>query len=403
MGNSTMRSVASGTGLAVLSDLPDNHDAHTIRRANLRRAFQLVLRGEGAATRAMIARETGLTSATASSLVAELIESGFVVDGRPAASTGGKPATRLEVAQDDNLLVVFVVFPRETKVGVLTASGRTIHQETVPNDPEDIAGSIRELAVRTRAGFEGRLLASGIQVPGTTDGRIVHESVQLGWRDVGLAAIVEEVLDVPAFVVNDVDAGAIAEAVLRPVSLRLFVHLGEGIGAATTAMTTVQRGATGRAGEIGHVRVIYEGLREKCRCGLTGCLESTCSMVAMLGDAYHDGLPLDETERLARAHAGSGTLLTGAVALSRALRMMGALLDPVEIVLGGSAPALGAEFLGDLRDQLEMYAAEGTAPIVVRYASLGAGMFLGAGQHALQSSIGVSWHGADGRDSVGAA
>ncbi|NKF33045.1 ROK family protein, partial [Pseudomonas sp. BGM005] len=62
------------------------------------------------------------------------------------------------------------------------------------------------------AEYSGRLLIAGVQLPGTTDGRRVFESVQLGWTDVPLAERFEAVLGIPVLLVNDVDAEAIAEA-----------------------------------------------------------------------------------------------------------------------------------------------------------------------------------------------
>lgn len=362
-----------------------------IRQQNLRRVFQAVLDDQGAATRAEIARRTGLNAATVSSLVAELIDRRFVLDGEPAASTGGKRATTLMVDERRHLLAIVLVSPRRTRLGLVTLTGDVAHEASTVHERDEALDAVRRLAAQAGEQFAGRIVAACVQLPGTTDGTVTLESVQLGWSRVPVAAELEVILGVGAFVVNDVDAGAIAEAVVAPCPLRLYLHLGSGVGAAITAGTTVLQGATGRGGEIGHVRVLFDGRRERCRCGVTGCLESVSSMSALLGDRFDDALPFAEVQRLAAARSGDPVQLTGAIALSRALRMMAAMLDPEEIVIGGSAPALGAGFVGAVRDELELYPAQGTAHAVVRYATAAPHPYLGAAQHALNTVLGVSW------------
>lgn len=364
-----------------------------VRQENLQRVLQHVLRDTGAVTRASIARATGLTSATISSLVSELIELGLVADGDPAESTGGKRATILQVDRSTYAVVAAVVRARSLRVGLLDLTGATVAETTksfteAPTVDEVIEG-IRELA----ADAQRQLIAIGVQVPGTSDQGVVIESVQLGWSGVRVAELIEAALAVPAFVLNDADAEALAEAALErePVAERLLVHLGEGVGSALTIGGELVQGFSGRAGEIGHVRVVFEGSRDFCRCGLSGCLESTASMTAMLGDAFHDELDDASIQLLAAARGSADRMALGARALSRALRMLSAMLDPEEILIGGAAPALGGVYLSMLHDEFEMYPAIGTRPVRIRYTRTGRVPFIGAAQFALRSELGVSW------------
>jgi predicted NBD/HSP70 family sugar kinase len=368
-----------------------------VRQENLQRVLQHVLRDAGAVTRASIARATGLTSATISSLIAELIELGFVAEGDHAASTGGKRATILEVDRATHAIVAVVVRARSLRAGLLDLTGATVAETTrsftrAPS-VDDIVQSVRELA--SDAGR--RLIAIGVQVPGTSDQGVVIESVQLDWSGMPVARLIEDALDVPVYVLNDADAEALAEAAVErePVSERLLVHLGEGVGSALTVGGALVQGFSGRAGEIGHVRVVFEGTREFCRCGLSGCLESTASMTAMLGDAFHDELDEASVQLLATARGSGERIALGARALSRALRMLSAMLDPEEILIGGAAPALGGAFLAMVQDELEMYPAKGTRPVPIRYTNTGRFTFIGAAQFALRSELGVSWSAAE--------
>lgn len=362
-----------------------------VRRANLRRALQLVFQASGTQTRAGIARATGLTAATASSLVAELIESRLVVEGEQAESTGGKRATTLSVDAAHHRILVLVVQPTSSHVALVALDGTALEAGTVTYTPETrdrvLDDTVREVAGRVGS----RLLAVGVQVPGTTDGRSVLESVQLEWHDVPLAERFEAIAGAPVLLVNDVDAEAVAEAVREEAAAgyRLFIHLGGGVGAAVTLDGELAPGPRDRAGEIGHVQVVFGEAARPCRCGRRGCLESAAALGPMLGEEFTDTLDAEATRALV-ARADQKLIDEGARALARAIKLISALLDPIEVVIGGPATVLGPRFLERVRAETD-YAARGTAQVPIRYADPAVPPSAGAAQAALTAVLGVRW------------
>lgn len=370
-------------------------DTHAlVRRANLRRALQLVFLGLGDETRAGISRSTGLTAATASSLVAELLEHQLIAEGRQAASTGGKRATTLSVRGDHHLFLVAIIRPEDVDLVLVGLDGQPIesarHSYTAGTRDDVLAQTMT--AIADRCG--DRLLAISVQLPGTTDGRRVLQSVQLGWRDVPLAERLEGMLRVPVHIVNDVDAEAVGEALAdgAAVGYRLFVHIGVGIGATVTLDGELAPGPHDRAGEIGHVQVLFGSSVRRCRCGRYGCLESAASMTAMLGDRFSEAMDAGEIGALVAASSGDA-LAEGARALGRAIKLIAAMLDPTEVVLGGPVSVLGESFLDRIRAELD-YDASGTVPSRIRYADSRVPPYIGAAQLALSASLGVRWHSA---------
>jgi len=363
----------------------------SVRRANVRRALQLVFRDSGTQTRAGIARATGLTAATASSLVAELIDDRLVVEGAQAASTGGKRATTLSIDAGHHVILAMVIRPTDARLSLLALDGSEIEGGRIVYGPDDRDRMLDDAVARVAAEYGDRLLIAGVQLPGATDGRLVLESVQLGWRNVPLAERLERALGVPVLLVNDVDAEAIAEAAVEEESSghRLFIHIGVGIGAAVTLDGRLAPGPRDRAGEIGHVQVVFGDEARLCRCGRYGCLESASSMTAMLGDDVDDALDVDAIRALA-ARADEVRFAEAARALARAIKLVAALLDPAEVVLGGPVVALGERFLEAVRAETG-YVATGTADVPVRYADRRVPETTGVAQLALTAALGVRW------------
>ncbi|MFT4234194.1 MAG: ROK family transcriptional regulator [Microbacterium sp.] len=372
-----------------------NSSGTTIRKGNLTTVLQRVLDDSGEATRASIARGTGLTSATVSSLVAELIETGYVEETGRTASNGGKPATRLQVNADAHGIVVLVARPHLVRSAIVGLDGRVVSRSEHRAGGGLTPQRLVETAASSIAKARRNVLAIGVQAPGICgDGR-VRESVQLGWHDEEVQQPVASAAGVPAHLINDADAEALAELIPSPSGDHLYLHLGQGVGAAIVHAGSLFQGTTGRAGEVGHLRVDDGGT--PCRCGSSGCLEATASMTAMLGDGFNDELSSRSVKRLAAADGATARITIGIRSLARAIRMMCATLDITDVVVGGAASALGADFFTRLQHEIDEHQPRGTREIAVRSAT-NRDPFLGPAQHALMAQLGVHWRHVDSLD-----
>lgn len=377
--------------------MADDHSKATqaaVRERNVRSALQLVVSGGGTATRAGIARRTGLTSATVSSLLAGLIADGLVLEGQRAESTGGKRATTLQVDQERHVLLSVIVQPglvRGAVVNLLGVELSTVSQRpSAPGAVEDVQAVVRKLASSTTA----TVVAVGLQVPGIADGPLIRESVQLGWTDLDLGAALSGIVDAPVHLVNDADAEAIADYSTSDQfgANQMFVSLSTGVGAAFIVDGTVLAGAAHRAGEIGHVPVLFGPDAPLCPCGNRGCLEEVVSVTSLLGLPHGADLESVDVTGLAATPESRERIAAGARALARALLLVGAALDVPNVVLGGAAPKLGDEFIGHLRAEAARHTVRAAMPLSFRYAKIALEQpFRGAAQHAMQSTLGVSW------------
>lgn len=385
---------------------PPSTPQSRIRLGHLQRALDLIARAPGTMTRAAIARQTGLTSATSSSLVHELLALGLASESAFLASTGGKPATGL-VLSSKFVVCVALVSAHTIETILISISGeyRDLTTTRISGDlaPGDVLAAIEEATNDVRE----ELLGVCIQTPGVSEEGVVVTSVLLGWQNVPLAERVSRTVDTPVVVLNDAKAEALTDAAFdeHEPRQRLFVRLGEGIGAAVVEGTGIAPGAHRRAGEIGHVEVAGPpdpclpadpDYPARCDCGTAGCLESFASLRAMLGPEYHDELGTKQVRALAEEPDARRRLHAGAHVLARALTLLAALIDPSEIVIGGAAPALGPAFLETLRAEFSRRPARGTAAIPLRYARTNGATsashpdrFMGPARHALIAALGV--------------
>ncbi|MFG3307495.1 ROK family protein [Streptomyces wuyuanensis] len=360
-------------------------DQVAVRRANLVRVLGEV-RSAGPLSRATVARHTGLTRATVSSLVTELIERGllretdFQQDG-----TVGRPGRRLEIDGRAVAALGLEVNSRYLAAWSTDLAGRTLSERRVVHDAtrEGAERTIRALAAiaaellgeaRT-AGV--RTAGIGVAVPGPVDAAdgSVRAAPNLGWRDVPVARLLRELLgladEVAVVVDNEANLAALAErghAGSRAADL-VYVTGETGIGAGIVADGGLLRGAGGFSGELGHLQVDPAG--ERCACGRIGCLETKVGLTAAIRTAAPDlaadgaagpvGRDPQELagELLRRAAEGDPRALGGLDEIGRWLGIGLAipvnLLNPEVIVLGGYfatvAPYLLPAAMRELRER----------------------------------------------------
>jgi glucokinase len=174
-----------------------------------------------------------------------------------------------------------------------TDTGQVCHQSKCPTlaaeGPEAVIGRIVQLAreLTQASGESGCIIKGvGIGVAGTPDidtGVIqILPNLPGTWAGVPLQAIVEEQVQLPIALINDVRAMTLAEWAFgagRGVETAVCLAIGTGIGGGVVVNGQFHLGIGGTAGEFGHQVVEIDGL--PCGCGGKGCLELYASGSAM--------------------------------------------------------------------------------------------------------------------------
>jgi glucokinase len=162
------------------------------------------------------------------------------------------------------------------------------YRETLAIEGPDAV--IARMAESARAAADGRSLrAAGISTPGPVDlkrGLVTTPPNLPGWQDVALGYLIAQRLGVPAWIENDANAAALAEQRLgagEGSNHMLLVTIGTGVGGGLVLDGRLYHGASGGAGEIGHMLVEPGG--RLCGCGARGHLEAMASGRALNADA----------------------------------------------------------------------------------------------------------------------
>ncbi len=160
--------------------------------------------------------------------------------------------------------------------------------------------------------------------------------------------------------------GELAYGAAASVEHAIYVKVSGGVGAGLIIGGRLHRGATGIAGELGHVRLQEDG--PVCRCASRGCLETLISapkLVSLLQPAYDEPLsPFRVLELAESGDVGVNRVLDDAGrTIGRALADLCNSLNPSTIVVGGALGAAQALHRG-IRDSLDRYAQPNTASAV---------------------------------------
>jgi glucokinase len=237
-----------------------------------------------------------------------------------------------------------------------------------------------------------QLAGIGVAVPGPVNpekGTAV-EMTNLGWHDLSLRDEFGKRLSCPVYVLNDVDAGTYGEysfGAARGARCVVGVFTGTGLGGGCVYKGHLLQGAQRTCFEIGHLRVVSNGIR--CGCGGRGCLETVASRLAIsqavAAAAFRGEAPTVQREagtdlRKIRSKLIAASVAAGEVAVERiirdAARWLGVgvasainLVNPDTIVLGGglveAMPDLILENVRASADEHSMRSFQGTYRVAV--------------------------------------
>jgi predicted NBD/HSP70 family sugar kinase len=335
------------------------------------------LREMGVASRADVARRTGLSRSTVSTIVAHLVEDGLVVNHEgdapaPANIGAGRPPTLLTLTPSAGAAVGIDFGKRHLAVAVadlshamLGETWREMEDDYPAASGLDAAAELVRKLLRQAGVSRDRVLGVGLGLPGpihSVTGTVGSASILPGWVGVRASDEMQARLSLPVHVENDANLGALAELTWgagRDCEHLVYLKVSNGIGAGLIVDGRLFRGAGGTAGEIGHT--ILDETGDICRCGNRGCLETYAAgpaIVELLRRSLGEDLTLETV--LARAAEGEAGCRRAIADAGRHVGTAAAnlcnVLNPRRIVVGGSIGTAGDVLLEPMREAVARYA-----------------------------------------------
>lgn len=327
-------------------------DVRRSNRAMLLR--ELVLMGE--TSRSDLGATTGLSPATVTSVVAELIEEGTVREAGFLDSAGGRRRVLLHVDPAAAYVLGADVSETQVTTAIFGLTLERLAQRTTPfpgrrinpsRVGEILAAHVTELLAETGVDA-AQVIGLGLGVPGVvehpaTPSAVVHADV-IGW-DTAVFAWLEETLGLPVLVDNGAKTTTQAESwygSARGVEHAIVALIGDGAGAGIITNGRLYRGASSSAGEWGHTKISLDG--PACRCGSAGCVEAIVGASAVLrswrGRDEYTGREPEGVDALLAAYRDGDAAAQRAVAaaiehLGLALANLVNLYNPEKIIVGG--------------------------------------------------------------------
>ncbi len=282
-----------------------------------------------------------------------------------------------EPASNGQMVVGVDVGGTKIAAGLVDRAGNVFGRLQLPTDTSNAEMTLNSISqailavINTSGVSTSRISGVGLGIPGKVDPEkgIGINSANLGWRNIEIKSWLEETLQLPCALDNDVVAGALGESLYgeaQGLANMVYVSMGTGIATRVIIEGKIYRGTNGLAGEIGHA--IFEPNGPQCLCGGWGCLEAVASGRA-IGFQAQQAIDAGRTSLILNLRAGKSKVTSELVfeaalqgdtlaieiltlagsKLAYALHLLAILFDPQAIVLGGGLSHTRGHFLEAIR------------------------------------------------------
>ncbi|WP_276356038.1 ROK family glucokinase [Cohnella caldifontis] len=272
------------------------------------------------------------------------------------------------------------------KVGICNGNGDLLQTYEGPTEADqgtervldNIAKYARHIVEESAASWD-RVAGIGIGIAGFVDfdRGFIHSSANLPLlRNVPLKDHLEAALSKKVRVNNDANVAALGEAwggAGRGVSSVVCYTLGTGVGGGIVVNGRLIEGATGMAGEVGHMSIVPDLEAIQCGCGKMGCLETVSSatgIIRMAKDAVDRGdrTSLSVLEQLTAKDvidaAKNGDEVAQRIVsraahyLGKSMALVSVIVNPKRFIIGGGVSKAGEFLFSQIREAFQKCALE---------------------------------------------
>jgi len=332
-------------------------------------------------SRIELARELGLTRAAITATINDLQKADLVREVKGKHPNGRRPIV-LEINPKRGYVVGVDIGATHITTLLANYSAQVIDEYEKSIDimegPEKVLDQVCDMigVLISRSGVsKEKIHAMGVGVPGPVvvgTGMVSDPPIMPGWNRLPIDQHLQSKMGIPVTVSNDAELGAVGEWAYgagRGERNLAYIKVGRGIGAGLLIDGRIYHGATGSAGEIGHITINESG--PMCSCGNRGCLEAMAGgnavaknaiqMVKEGGRSSLSGIkPIESiTSRNVIDEAFRGDLLSQQIMieagqhLGTAIAGLVNIFNPSIVIIGGNMARIGDLMLEPIRKTVQ--------------------------------------------------
>lgn len=280
-------------------------------RGDIRRLNAVSVLGQlwanGALTRAQISERLGLTRATVSKIVADLLDVDLVKETEYIGNGAGRPGLQVEFNAGSGCLIAIELDLDRLTLVLSDAGKEPLFRKEEPFN----LGTPMEQCLEMAEGLVGEALEKGLASHGRCfgiclawSGLVNREEGELaygptfGWKNVPVKERWESKFNVPVYVENEAHAGAMGahhSGEGKGKRNLIFLSQGVGLGAGVIVDGVLLRGKQGFAGQVGHTHFAANGIT--CTCGNAGCWVTEIGAAAIVRKLEARGINFSDEEK----------------------------------------------------------------------------------------------------------
>lgn len=353
------------------------------KKTQKQRTIVAHLYGEGTCTIAQLARLLHSSVPSVTDLIDELIREGWVTPAGTATGSNGRRPVLFALNPKQRYVAVLDVSTHDTKLLLMNLRRDVVYRADydlrLGDNPDFLASLTGHFTdALTNSGLNPEeIMAVGVSMPGLIDARrgqnLTYKSLPAA--DTSLTGWLAEQFGKPVYLINDTKATVLGESRFgggKGKKQVLAINIDWGVGLGIVVNGEVFQGASGFAGELGHIQVDPEG--ELCYCGKIGCLDTLTSALALVRRVQRDiragqvsklaqfrerENQIDIDEIISAAHAGDSYAIdrlheTG-FQLGKGLAMAISLFNPEVIIVDGILTQAAAFILSTIEQAITKY------------------------------------------------
>lgn len=267
------------------------------RKKNERRILEYVVANKET-SRTVLANALGISTATVTNIVTDLMERNLLLESRKDKSIAGRKTTLLKFNGEllyiltleicvGNKLIISICNLNGDLLATQCVTCETVVSSTCTKSqvPKNIIQALNCFLDKQPSHIREKVTLIGLCLHGMVNASQTFDAASLNWKNLNLTMPLQVAMGMPVYAEGI--TRMMAKYEMRFIDAQeknvIYLNLSQGIGMVHFFNKKMITGKTGIAGEVGHISLNIYG--PQCYCGNRGCFEYYCSIQSILKQA----------------------------------------------------------------------------------------------------------------------